>query len=511
MTADNSIIQNITLEQTLRTIPSGLFVVDKEMTIVYWNPAAEQITGFSAGEAVGQSCSFLQGIPCAERCGLYDPDVPKPIIGANCSIITKSGTKVNILKNMEHLRNSTGEIIGGIESFTDVTLQHSLEESLREQAATLEERVKERTAELKQSENRFRIVLDNMDDMAYISTGEYLLTFMNRAMLKAFGNLVGERCYDVLHHEPAPCPWCPLDKLLKNRTFRDERHLGDHGRIYEIVHSPLPNEDGIQQKLAICRDVTERKKAEIDLKEANRELDAFAHSISHDLRGILAPVVTYMDFLRITYEELFDDQVLQILGEVERQSERAIALLDDLLDLAQVNHINAGEHPTDVNAIVAEVVHERSIEKINNLEVLSERLPQTWLPETLVYQIFANLIGNACNYVPEGSGAVEVGSLDEGNHVTYFVRDHGPGISSEEQEIIFDIFYRGKGSENLRGTGVGLAIVRKIALRCLGKVWVEETPGGGATFYVSLPKSPVFFQSGHTDQPNNLSQNKSSS
>lgn len=492
MTADNSILQNMTLEQTLRTIPSGLFVVDKEMTIVYWNPAAERITGFSADEAVGQSCSFLQGIPCAKSCGLYNPNVPKPIIGANCTIVTKSGTKVNILKNMEHLRNSTGEVIGGIESFTDVTLQHSLGESLREQAATLEERVKERTAELKQSENRFRIVLDNMDDMAYIATGEYLLTFMNRAMLKNFGNRVGERCYDVLHHEPAPCPWCPLDKLLKNSTVRDERQLGDDSRIYEIVHSPLPSQDGIQQKLAVCRDITERKKAEKDLKEANLELDAFAHSISHDLRGILSPVVTSMDFLRITYQDVFDEQILQVLGLVERQSERAIALLDDLLDLAQVSHIKADEHPTDVNMIVDEVVHELNVEQTNNTEIKSEKLPKSWLPETLVYQIFSNLIRNACHYVPEGNGAIEVGSWDENHRVTYFVRDHGPGIPHKEQEDIFDIFYRGKGSKGQRGTGVGLAIVRKIALRCQGKAWVEKTPGGGATFCVSLPKTPAF-------------------
>ena len=289
MSPYKSIIQSITLEQSLRTIPSGLFVVDKKMHIAYWNPAAERITGFSAEDAVGKHCSFLQGFSCSDMCGLYSEDIPKPIIGADCTIVTKSGETIHLLKNMEYLRNAEGEIIGGIESFTDITRQHELEESLREQAVTLEARVKERTAELKKSEKRFRTVLDNMDDMAYIATDDYKLTFMNRAMLDIFGDQVGGNCYEILHGEKNICSWCPMDKVFSHRTVRDERRLGSHDRIYEVIHSQLPEEDGVRQKLAVCRDITERKKAETDLKEANRELDAFAHSISHDMRGILAP------------------------------------------------------------------------------------------------------------------------------------------------------------------------------------------------------------------------------
>jgi len=492
MSIDKSIIENMSLEQALSTIPSGLFVVDREMRVVYWNPGAERITGYTAIDAVGQHCSFLQGIPCGSSCGLYDFDKPKPIIGAQCTVVTKGGQTIHLLKNMEYLRDSGGNVVGGIESFTDVTRQRTLEESLREQAASLEKRVEKRTRELKKSETRFRSVLDNMDDMAYIANENYHLTFMNRAMLEVFGDQVGKACYEVLHDETKPCSWCPMGKVFSNRTVRDERQLGPQGRTYEIVHSPLPEEDGLQQKLAVCRDITERKKAEKDLQEANRELDAFAHSISHDLRGILAPVVTYMDFLRLTYSEVFDEQILQILGEVERQSERAIALLDDLLDLAQVSHVKQGEHPTDVNAIVNEVLRDLNAEKKSHPEIEAADLPESWLPETLVYQIFSNLISNACNYVPIESGPIEIGSWDENGRVTYFVRDHGPGVPYKECAQIFEIFYRGQSSKGQRGTGVGLAIVRKIAMRCHGDAWVEQTPGGGATFCISLPRAPLY-------------------
>jgi PAS domain S-box-containing protein len=485
-------MQNLTLEKALETIPSGLFVVNNAMQIVYWNPTAENITGYSAAEAVGQHCSFLRGIPCQQDCGLFNPDIPKPIIGANCTIVTKSDETVHLLKNVEYLHDNKGNIIGGIESFIDITHQQSLEESLRSQAAELENRVEERTSELKKSETRFRTVLENMDDMAYIATEDYRLSFMNRSMREVFGDRVGEPCYEVLHSEKKVCSWCPMDKVFRNRTMRDERHFGDRGRLYEVIHSPLPEEDGLKQKLAVCRDITERDRAEKDLQEANRELDAFAHSVSHDLRGILAPVVTYMDFLRLTYADVFDEQILQILTETERQSERAIALLDDLLDLAQVSHIKPGKHPTDPNMIVEEVLRELELEDAEHPEIIVDNLQQTWLPETLVYQIFSNLLGNACRYVPLESGPVKVGCWDEEDQVTYYVQDHGPGVPQKESEQIFDIFYRGKTAKSHLGTGVGLAIVRKIALRCNGQAWVEQTPGGGATFCVATPKTPAF-------------------
>ena len=243
MAADRTIMQNLTLEKALETIPSGLFVVNDAMQIVYWNPTAEKITGYSAAEAIGQHCSFLRGIPCEEECGLFNPDIPKPIIGANCTIVTKSGETIHLLKNMEYLRDGKDNIIGGIESFIDITRQRSLEESLRDQAVELEGRVEERTRELKKSEARFRMVLDNMDDMAYIATEEYKLTFMNRAMRQIFGDRVGAPCYEVLHSEGEICSWCPMDKVLRNRTLRDERNFGDSGRLYEVIHSPMPEED----------------------------------------------------------------------------------------------------------------------------------------------------------------------------------------------------------------------------------------------------------------------------
>ncbi len=493
MLSSHPLMQHLHLDQALETIPSGLFVVDLDLNILYWNPAAERITGFSAEEAVGRHCSFLEGIPCARRCGLLDPDTPKPVIGVLCSITTKSGERITIMKNVEMLYDDTGEAIGGIESFHDVSRMRHLERNLRNDAFALERRVKERTAELEKSEARFRAMLDNMDDFAYIASCDYRLTFMNKAMMEIFGDRVGEACHTALHERKTPCQDCPMGEVIQKGTFREERSFGRRNRIYEIIHSCLSCDTDSPQKLAVCRDITKRKQATEELAEANRELDAFANSISHDLRNILSPVVTYMDFLRMQYGDVLDGEVHKVLGEVERQSERAIALLDDLLDLAQVGRVEAADQLTSVSGIIDEITREHSFEAHQpdyNIQITSE-LPSTWVPEAMVYQVFANLIGNAINYAGDSSQPIEIGCRKEQSRLVYFVRDYGPGIAAKDRETVFEIFARGATSAGTRGTGVGLAIVRKVAMRCHGQAWVEGTPGGGATFCLALPYHPV--------------------
>jgi signal transduction histidine kinase len=117
-------------------------------------------------------------------------------------------------------------------------------------------------------------------------------------------------------------------------------------------------------------------------------------------------------------------------------------------------------------------------------------LPELRVPATLLAQVFDNLIANALRYGSRPGGTIEIGGESRGNMVRLHVRDHGPGIPEKERNRVFDVFFRGTSGKEVEGTGVGLATVSKVARLYGGRAWVEETPGGGATFVVEMSTIP---------------------
>jgi PAS domain S-box-containing protein len=477
----------LSLNKVLQTIPSGLFLVDREQRILSWNREAERITGYRADEVLGRHCSFLKGIPCGSTCGLFEDSIPKPIIGVTCSIRGKNDDRIIITKNVDYLRNAKGEIVGGIESFIDITRRKHLEAQLRHQARVLEETVKLRTAELEEERARLGTVLDTMSDFAYITSDDYRIIFMNRAMIETFGDHTGQCCHLGFYDSEAICPRCPMPQIKEGETIREERHLELNNRTYEIIHSPLQAGNGKIHKLSVFRDITERKEAEEKLLESNRELDAFTYTVSHDLRTPLTPIIGFAEFLQEEYRECLDEKGMKILAEIQEQGERMLALMEDLLTLARVGKVERSSDPVDTAAVVTEVLELHSAD-INDKGVRTTltALPPTRIPATLISQVFANLIGNALRYAVDVDPRIEIGGDREGERLRFFVRDHGPGISAEEQTRIFDAFCRGSTAKAKKGTGIGLAIVRKTARLFGGRAWIEATPGGGSTFWVEF-------------------------
>lgn len=482
-----SFVDLLPLEQVLRTIPSGLFLVDRDQRIVYWNAEAERITGYPASDVLGQHCSVLAGIPCGRRCGLYDDAVAKPIIGVPCSIRTRDGNRLIIAKNVDYLRDRNGQVVGGVESFIDITRQKRLETRLRRHALELEQAVRQRTAELEAERGRLITALDAMSDLAYITSSDFKVEFMNRAMIEVFGGHNGNRCYSIYGRQ-TPCPWCPLPQVLIEQSVLEERYIESNGRIYEIIHTPLTDADGKTHKLSVFRDITDRKEAERKMQAANQELDAFVYTVSHDLRTPLTPIIGFAEFLKEEYGESLDARGIEMLEEIEKQGEKMLALLEDLLALARVGRIEAPDDAIDVQTVVQEVLTDLSdVINRDRVVVTVGSLPKLKIPETLLTQLFANLIGNALRYAGGLDACIEVGGNRSSNRVLLYVRDHGPGIPADERPLIFDPFYRGSTAGKSIGTGIGLATVRKIARLYAGRVWVEDTPGGGSTFWLEFP------------------------
>ncbi len=203
---------------------------------------------------------------------------------------------------------------------------------------------------------------------------------------------------------------------------------------------------------------------------------------------LLTPIIAYADFLREEYGTRIEASALEMIGEIEKQGQRLLNLLEDLLVLARVGHPQYPETPVDTAAVIREVLEEFA-ERIEQEQVTVEirSLPPLSIPETLLFQVFANLIGNALRYAGGPGAHIEVGGTAGVERARLFVRDHGPGIPAAERQRIFDPFYRAAANRSQQGTGIGLAIVRKVVRLYGGRIKVEDTPGGGATFRFDLP------------------------
>jgi PAS domain S-box-containing protein len=276
----------------------------------------------------------------------------------------------------------------------------------------------------------------------------------------------------------------------KRAVHYEKRYLRKDGQVI-WGHASVACIMGADQQplhcICLVQDISERKKAEEDLRQANRELDAFVYTVSHDLRSPLTPIIGFADYLRTEYHDSLDAEAQKMLVEIGKQGHLMLELLEDLLSLARVGHLERPAEPVDLRDVVLEVVGGfwNRLEQCG-MTVTLDDLPSLRAPKSLLVQIFDNLIGNALRYAGQQGGTVEVGGERIGNRVRLYVRDHGPGIPAAEQETVFDLFYRGSTGKVVEGTGVGLATVLKIARLYGGNAWVEETVGGGCTFRVEM-------------------------
>jgi PAS domain S-box-containing protein len=250
-------------------------------------------------------------------------------------------------------------------------------------------------------------------------------------------------------------------------------------------------EDTPYQVFVTLQDITERKKAEVLIRESNEELDAFVHTVAHDLRSPLTPIIGFAEILQEDYKGQLDEQGLFYLKAIEKAGIEMLNFMGSLLSLAKSGELERPVKRVSTDKVVAGVIKNLKTDISKTGVVLqTNSLPSVRVPKTFLIQIFDNLISNAIRYAGKNGDIIEVGGEQKGEQIRFFVRDHGPGIPEQERKHIFEIFYRGSNKGEVKGTGIGLATVYKIARNCGGRVWVEETHGGGCTFWVELEDTP---------------------
>jgi len=245
-----------------------------------------------------------------------------------------------------------------------------------------------------------------------------------------------------------------------------------------------------QAKENLDCELEQRRQTEIELREANRELDAFVRTVSHDLRTPLTPIIGLAGYLQEHLADHHDPATLEALHTIESQGQRMARILTDLLSYARAGH----RHDDNLEVALLEETLERVFEDLGSqilakaIEIKRGPLPALNYPRTLTFQIFSNLLSNAIKYACEHHKLIEIeGRQVDEEKIELRVIDHGPGIPATEHLKVFEIFYRQRCHEDVIGSGIGLATVHKLVERLEGTISIAETPGGGATFTVTLP------------------------
>ena len=236
-------------------------------------------------------------------------------------------------------------------------------------------------------------------------------------------------------------------------------------------------------------DIDDQKRTEDDLRRANADLEQFAFSATHDLQEPLRAIKIYSELLTETCGPAIQGEGQQFLGHLRGGASRMEMLVRDLLSYTKVSQFERPEENADAGkALHSALANLSSAIQEVEAEITSDPLPSVRLHEAHVQQLFQNLIGNAIKYrSPERRPRVHVSADRQGNEWVFAISDNGIGIAPDYSETIFGLFKRLHTNDEYSGTGIGLAICRRIVERYDGRIWVESEAGKGSTFRFSLP------------------------
>ncbi|MCK5178786.1 MAG: HAMP domain-containing protein [Candidatus Omnitrophica bacterium] len=251
-------------------------------------------------------------------------------------------------------------------------------------------------------------------------------------------------------------------------------------------------------KLVAAKANVEQKKDELEeqhklLEEANRELDSFTHTVSHDLQAPLRGVASFANFLEDDYKDKLDGEAQEYLKEIREGTTRMSTLIKDLLALSRISRIKNPFEEADINELVEDVRKriEFDINKHNVDLKIQKNLPTIVCDRIKLTEVFLNLINNAIKFSSkqEMPPVIEVSYHDDDQCHKFSVKDNGIGIDPKYHDQIFGIFKRLHSADEFEGSGAGLSIVKKVIDDHKGKVWIESEAGKGTTFFFTVPKN----------------------
>jgi PAS domain S-box-containing protein len=403
---------------------------------------------------------------------------------------SRDGTYHWFLSQAVPIRDSGGKVLRWFGTNTDISVRMEAERHLA------------------QMESRYRGLLEAAPDAMVVVNPAGKIVLLNVQAETQFGysrdELVGQEVTNII-------PEGFAERLTADGTRSTAEALAQQigtgielsGRRkngsefpIEMMLSPLESAEGILVTTAI-RDITERRKSEErlgttvrELKRSNEELQQFAYVSSHDIQEPLRMVSSYTQLLAKRYQGRLDSDAHEFIAFAVDGCNRMQGLIQDLLAYSRAG--TNGKELSEVSsedALQEALTNLRMTIKQSGSIVTHDSMPAVTTDESQLRQVFQNLVGNAIKYRGAETPRVHVSATRNGeNEWTFSVRDNGMGIDPQYFERIFILFQRLHGRDEFEGTGIGLAICKKILERLGGRIWVESQPEKGSTFYFALPE-----------------------
>jgi PAS domain S-box-containing protein len=497
--------ERLLLRTLIDNLPDCIYTKDTAGRKTMANPAdLKNLHCKTEAEAVGKNDFDLFPKEIAEQFWADDQKViqGEPVINREEFVLDEKGQKCWLLTSKVPLRDQNGKIIGLVGIGRDITKGKQAEDAL----------VRERYL--------LRTLINNLPDCIYAKDAAGRKILANPADLKNLrckteAEAVGKNDFDLFPKEIAEQFWADDQKVIQGQPVinREEHFFDEEGRKRWLLTSKLPLHDQngkIVGLMGIGRDITERKQAEdalrsseeklrqftVQLERSNRELQDFAYVASHDLQEPLRKIVVFGERLKEKNSEALGPEALDYLERMQKAAARMQILINDLLTFSRVTTKAHPFAPVNLAEIASEVVNDLE----GRIELVKGRVELGTLPvidaEALqMRQLLQNLIGNALKFRrPEEPPVVKVEAQIIPDPVTpakklcqLTVSDNCIGFDEKYLDRIFNVFQRLHTRNEYEGTGMGLAIVRKIALYHGGDITAKSKPGQGATFILTLP------------------------